>query len=110
MCEYRLEYTVKEKDRDAYFHQRNQFLKVLPASDSEFQAPIFEILPGDKCVQRGKYLEFGTKGSGAFGWVAQGVDITTGDPIAIKEIRITSEAVGAEIMHEVAMGGKFVVG
>lgn len=107
LCQYQLKYTVEEKHRVAYFEQRAVFLQ---PRDQDFQDPVFEKLPGDKCMQRGKYLEFGTKGSGAFGWITQGVDTETGDPVAIKEVRITKDWMGVEIMNEVTMGRRFAVG
>lgn len=109
ICEYELEYTVEERHRDEYFQQRAKFLKATSEPDDAFQKPIFQKIPGDKCVPRGRYLEFGTQGSGAFGWITQGVDIETGDPIAIKELRITSRNSSLEVMAEVRMGRQFLV-
>ena len=110
LCEYELKYTVEEKHREAYFEKRAGFLRALCPPDQDFQKPIFNILPGDKCTQRGKYLEFGTKGSGAFGWITQGIDIETGNPVAIKELRITSRNVRVQTEAEVSMGRRFMVG
>ena len=106
-CEYELKYTVEEKHREAYFDERTAFFELLKKNDSE--VPIFRILPGDNCVSRGRYLEFQTKGSGAFGWITQAVDIKTGDPIAIKEVRIQSRTDGLDVMDEVRMGKRFLV-
>lgn len=109
MCEYELEYTVGEEHRGAYFGQRNAFFKGTTSREHDFQKPLFQKIPGDKCVPRGRYLEFGTQASGAFGWITQGVDIETGDPIAIKELRINSRKNGLEGMAEVRMGMRFLV-
>lgn len=109
MCEYELEYTVEEKHRDAYFRQRTTFFEATTLPNHDFQKPIFQKMPGDKCVPRGRYLEFGSQGSGAFGWITQGVDIETGDPIAIKELRITSRKSSLEVMAEANMGRRFLV-
>lgn len=109
-CEYELKYTVEEKYRDAYFQKRIGFLEALFSPKDEFQEPVFRKIPGDKCVPRGRYLEFETQGSGAFGWITQGVDLETGDPIAIKELRITSRRSGFEVLAEVKMGMRFMVG
>jgi hypothetical protein len=69
----------------------------------------FRKMPGDSCILRGKYLEFGTQGSGAFGWINQGVDTKTGDSIAIKEIRINNYHTRVDVMDEVNMGKRFLV-
>lgn len=106
-CEYELEYTVEEKHREAYFGKRDAFLELINQGD--FQLPVFRTIPGDNCVSRGRYLEFQTKGSGAFGWITQAVDINTGDPIAIKEMRIKSRTDGLDVMNEVKMGNRFLV-
>ena len=105
-CEYELEYTIKEKHRGAYFKQRNAFLETVAPS----QERAFEKLPGDSCILRGRYLEFQTQGSGAFGWINQAVDTKTGDPVAIKELRITSRGTQREATEEVKLGHRFLVG
>ena len=107
-CEYELEYTVKEEHREAYFIQRKGFFELLSPSQGNPQ-PVFQRLPGDSCVSRGRYLKFETQGRGAFGWVTQGVDIETGDPIAIKELRIDCRRSRLEVMAEVRMGSRFLV-
>lgn len=109
MCEYELQFTVEEKHRAAYFHQRDQFLEGYSSSICGFQPPVFKKLPGDICVVRGRYLEFATKGTGAYGWVTQGVDLETGNPIAIKEIRISRKYTIDEIKEELGIGRRFVV-
>ena len=108
-CEYELEYTVEEVHREHYFQQRDAFLDPISSSRGQFQS-IFRQMPGDSYVQRGTYLEFGTLGSGTFGWITQGVDIQTGDPVAIKELRISSRRSRLEAMDEVNMGRRFLVG
>ena len=107
-CEYELEYTVEERHRQDYFQQRDAFLDLIPSSRGQPQ-PLFQKMPGDSCVQRGTYIEFSTHGSGAFGWITQGVDTRTGDPVAIKELRISSRRSHVEAMEEVNMGRRFIV-
>jgi hypothetical protein len=110
--EYELEYTVKEVHREAFFQKKAIFLqkpftgRVPP---QPFRPP-FQKLPGDSCVPRGRYLEFGTQGSGAFGWISQGVDTKTGDPVAVKELRVDSKRSRAGALDEVAFGKRFLVG
>ncbi len=106
-CEYELQYTLEEKHIEAYLNQRDGFLVKIPAS--EVIQPPFRVMPGDSCVPRGRYLEFGTHGSGAFGWINQGVDTKTGDPVAIKELRITNPRSRLDTMMEVNMGRQFLV-
>lgn len=107
-CEYELEYTIAEKHREAYFKQRDHFLEKTLSSKDYLQVA-FKQMPGDSFVLRGKYLEFETKGSGASGWINQGVDTKTGDPIAIKELRINSYSRRVGVMDEVKMGRRFLV-
>lgn len=107
VCEYELEYTIEEQHREAYFRERNTFLEA--KGESKFPEPTFWRLPGDDCVSRGRYLEFQTKGSGAFGWITQGIDTKTGDPIAIKEVRVKSKRDRVDVMNEVKMGNRFQV-
>ena len=108
MCEYKLEYTIEERHRDAYFQHRNIFLKMIPSNKGNLPRA-FQKMPGDSCVLRGRYLEFETKGFGAFGWITQGIDTETGDPVAIKELRINGRRSRLEIMSEVNMGIRFHV-
>ena len=66
LCEYELEYIVEGKHREAYFAQLDKLLvKMGKAKELSFHT--FRKFPGDDCAQRGKYLEFETKGAGAFG-------------------------------------------
>ena len=66
-------------------------------------------MPGDSCVSRGRYLEFETRGFGTFGWITEGLDTKTGDPIAITELRIDSGRSRDEVMAEVKIGIRFPV-
>ena len=107
-CEYELEYTVEETHREAYFEQRDSFLGVVqPGTDKPQRA--FQRLPGDHCVIRGNYVEFDTQGSGTFGWITRGIDITTGDPVAIKELRIRSKKDRLQVEAEASVGNQFLV-
>lgn len=66
-------------------------------------------MPGDGSVRRERYLEFETQGNGKFGWISQGVDIKTGNLVAIKELRISSHQSHLEAIAEVNMGYRFLV-
>lgn len=107
-CEYELEYTVGTEHREAFFKERAIFLENISPGKDYLQLT-FQKLPGDTCVSRGKYLEFGTQGSGAFGWISQGVDTKTGDPIAIKELRIHHRGSRVDVTEEVKFGKRFLV-
>ena len=107
-CEYELEYTVEEMHREDYFRQRDHFLDPITSIKGRLQ-PFFQKMPGDRFVQRGSFLEFGTRDSGTFGWITQGVDTRTGDPVAIKELRINSRKSHVEAMDEANMGRRFIV-
>ena len=108
LCEYELEYTMEEKHREAYFKRRDIFLQKIALSTATLLWP-FHKMPGDRCVRRGRYLEFETHGFGAFGWINQGADTQTGDPIAIKELRISSPSSRQEVTAEVKLGRRFLV-
>ncbi|MCJ1474815.1 hypothetical protein MMC13_003475 [Lambiella insularis] len=105
-CEYKLHYTIEEKDREIYFRQRDTFLSKASLAPVEQQVA-FQSLPGDSCVLRGRYLEYGTQGSGTFGWITRGLDTKTGNPIAIKEIRINGSRSRSDAIAEVQMGKQF---
>lgn len=108
MCEYELEYIIEGKHREAYFAQRDDFLaKMGRAEEVTFQT--FRKFPGDDCAQRGKYLEFETKGAGAFGWIIEGVDTNTGDPVAIKRVQYKRPEERHQILREVNFGMRFHV-
>ena len=108
VCEYELEYTVKDDQREQYFKQRDGVFEAFETKTGlSFQT--FRKLPKDCSVLKGKYLEFGTRGHGAFGWITQGVDIRTGDPVAIKELRINNPRTLVETLNEVRMGKRFLV-
>ena len=108
ICEYELEHTVEEKCRASYFDRRDKELDAqLPGTD-EFKMRPLQRMPGDSYVLRGQYLELETRGSGAFGWITQGLDTKTGDLVAIKELRVEARN-KSEIMAEVKMGKRFTV-
>ncbi|KAF6230750.1 hypothetical protein HO133_000009 [Letharia lupina] len=88
MCEYELEHTVAEKYRKSYFEKRDRFLEAQLPGNNQFKIGPLQRMPGDNYVLRGRYLELETRGSGAFGWITQGLDTKTGDLVAIKELRI----------------------
>lgn len=108
MCEYELEHTVEEKYRALYFEKRDRFLRAQLQGNLELKIKPLQRMPGDSYVLRGQYLELETRGSGAFGWITQGVDTKTGDPVAIKELRIEARN-KSEVMAEVHMGTRFTV-
>ncbi|MCJ1391563.1 hypothetical protein MMC18_004427 [Xylographa bjoerkii] len=106
MCEYELEYTVEEKYRALYFEKRNMYLDTQLSAKSDFEIRPLRRMPGDNYVLRGQYLELETQGSGAFGWITQGLDTKTGDVVAIKELRVKARQ-KSEVMTEVSMGTRF---
>jgi len=108
MCEYELEHTIEEKYRTLYFEKRDRFLKAQLSGNLEFKIKPLQRMPGDSYVLRGQYLELETRGSGAFGWITQGLDTKTGDPVAIKELRIEARN-KSEVIAEVNMGTRFTV-
>lgn len=108
MCEYELEHTVEEKYRMLYFEKRDMFLEAQLLGKTAFKIRPLQRMPGDSYVLRGRYLELETRGSGAFGWITQGLDTKTGDLVAIKELRI-EETNKSEVLAEVSMGTRFTV-
>ena len=108
MCEYELEHTVEEKYRMPYFEKRDRFLEAQLPGNSDFKIRPLQRMPGDSYVLRGRYLELETRGSGAFDWITQGLDIKTGDSVVIKELRISARN-KSEVMAEVNMGTRFTV-
>ena len=54
-------------------------------------------------------LIFNTAASGGFGWVCNGVDVTTGDPVAIKELRVKSKHEIQPTIHELRAGRDFQI-
>lgn len=107
-CEYELGYIIEEKQRRSYFKERDAFLERIHPNKN-YVPPSFQKLPGDSCVQKGNYIEFGTQGSGGFGWITQGVDIKAGNPVAIKELRVNNHRSHLAAMAEVNMGRRFSV-
>ena len=107
-CEYAFEYTVREVDREDYWNQRDRFLALTTGNEANAH-PSRRIPPGGGGVQRGRYIELGTQGSGTFGWVSKGADTQTGDLIAIKELRIRDWGARQATMNEVKMGKRFIV-
>ncbi len=107
-CEYELEHTVEEKYRISYFKKRLKFLEAQLPGNHQLKIRPLQRMPGDSYVLRGRYLELETRGSGAFGWITQGLDTKTGDLVAIKELRIESRN-NSEVLAEVSMGTRFTV-
>lgn len=108
MCEYELEHTVEEKYRALYFDKRDRFFEAQLRGNLELKIRPLQRMPGDSYVLRGQYLELETRGSGAFGWITQGLDTKTGDLVAIKELRIEARN-KSEAMAEVSIGKRFNV-
>ena len=108
LCEYEMEYTIDGRHREAYFKSRDTFLLEMAPSTASLLRP-FNKMPGDSCIPRGRYIEFETHGYGAFGWINQGADTRTGNPIAIKELRISSPSSRLEVLAEVKVGRRFQV-
>ena len=106
-CEYELEFTVEQKDREAYCIARDAFLKLISPGGPVQHA--IRRIPGDSCIVRGKYLDLESQASGAFGWITQGVDTKTGDFVAIKELSVKHSGDEDEVRTEVEMGTQFRV-
>ncbi|MCJ1400069.1 hypothetical protein MMC11_003272 [Xylographa trunciseda] len=108
-CEFELEHTLNVEQRDSYLYMRDSYINDLLDSNNTRLYPPLQILPGDICVQRGRYIEFETRGHGTFGWINQGVDTKTGDIVAIKELRIKNHLDRKEVSLEVDIGRRFHV-
>ena len=108
MCEYELEHTVEEKYRMLYFEKRDRFLEAQLPGNNQLSIRPLQRMPGDSYVVRGRYLELETRGSGAFGWITEGLDTKTGDAVAIKELRIEARN-KSEVLAELRMGTRFTV-
>ena len=108
-CEFELEYTLDPEQRDVYLAMRDDYFDDFLGSSNTTLYPPLQALPGDSCVQRGRYIEFETRGFGTFGWINQGVDTKTGDLIAIKEVRIKNRLERKEVGKEVDIGRRFHV-
>ena len=102
-CEYDLEYIISPEHRDAFFDRRDAFLQAELSSNGHAPRPL-QRLPTDRYILRGDYLEFDTRAVGAFGWITHGVNSKTGDPVAIKELRILDRGTASTAMAEVEMG------
>ena len=103
--DYELTYTIQEAQRDEYFFRRNRFFEEI--SSEALPAAHLQKLHLDQYTLIRDILVFETKGSGSFGWVNIGVDTNTGDPVAIKELRITNKSAANAFLHEVAFGEQF---
>ena len=105
--DYELVYTVQDTQRTEYFFRRNRFLEEI---SSEALPPAhLQKLHLDQYTLIRDILVFETKGYGSFGWVNIAVDANTGDPLAIKELRITNKGAADAFLHEVALGKQFSV-
>ena len=105
--EYEFMYMAREAQRDEYFFRRNRFLESI---SSEALPPAhLKKLHLDQYTLIRDILVFGTKGCGSFGWVSIAVDTNSGDSLAIKKHRITSEGTADAFIREVAFGKLFSV-
>ena len=104
---YELVHTFQEAQRDEYFFMRNRFLKKL--SSEALPAAHLNKVHLDQYVLIRDILVFETKSCGSFGWVNIAVDTNTGDPLAIKELRITNKDTAVAFLREVAFGKRFSV-
>ena len=108
-CEFELEYTLNPEQRGDYLAMRDSYFQDALENSNKTLYPPLQILAGDSCVQRGRYIEFETRGYGTFGWINQGVDTKTGNLIAIKEVRIKTRLERKEVGKEVDIGKRFHV-
>lgn len=106
--EYELLYTVQENERQSFFQYRNAFLEKLSPGSALPPASMWK-LHLDQHTMSQRFLVFETTGSGSFGWVNRAVDTDTGDPVVIKELRITKKSEGDDFVHEVTTGERFKV-
>ena len=106
-CEYELEFTIEEKHKEAYFNERDRFLE---SNSPNRMAEPPRKMPGEGIVRRERYLEFETQVLGSFGWINRGVDIKTGNLVAIKELRIGNRHSRIGVIAEVDIGRRFLVG
>ena len=110
-CEYRLNYAFEDGHKSAFIAARNEFVKEYfsgPESTDQFE--LFNYLPGSNAQIIGdKLLRFGTQGTGTFGWVDQGLDMKTGNVLAIKEMRLKTQREWSAINQERKIGMKFEV-
>ena len=91
-----------------YFEKRDRLLKAQLSGSNLSEIRPLQRIPGDNYVQRGRYLELETRGSGPFGWITRGLDTETGDLVAIKELRFEARN-KSEVSAEVSMGIRFTV-
>ena len=111
-CDYKLEYAIQERHKLEYMDMRNAFLATLadPGNQDRGIYDQFAVIPGTYTRVIGKCIKFEARlGHGTFGWVDQGLDIETGDLLAIKEVRITHERDWLTIKRELEIGMHFEV-
>ena len=106
--EYELVYTIQEHERKRFFEYRNAFLEKMSPTSALPPASMWKLyLDQYTLIQR--FLVFETTGSGSFGWVNRAVDTDTGDPVVLKELRLTNKSESDGFVHEVAMEERFEV-
>ena len=109
ICAYALSYIINEKDRQDLLRLRRQYIEKFGSYRTEIFRQ-FSGLPGDQILETNHFVQYETKGAGSFGWVNQGLDKTTGNVVAIKELQIMPGRSPWEIVKsEVKIGKRFQV-
>lgn len=97
--EYILIFTLPSEIKEEYFKARERWCVDILG----YAMPPPKLWPGSINLL-GDNLTGNTIGSGAFGWISSGIRWSTGEPIAIKEVKITQTTDQASVRDEGNLG------
>lgn len=103
-----LEYTLtfEVSDMTTFVQDRNKYLKAIHKRDPPH--PKIDPIPLPHHKKLGHAIIHNSLGFGSFGWVSVGVDSSTGQPLAVKELRIRREDYTKKLAQdEVAIARRF---
>ncbi|KAI9841393.1 MAG: hypothetical protein M1837_000726 [Sclerophora amabilis] len=103
--EYRL--TWEASDKDALVQARNEYLKDIHGRDPPHSK--LDPLPEKNHRRIGHAIVHNSSGYGSFGWVSAGVESSTGQPLAIKQLQIRRDESSLRLAQdEVAVARLFM--
>lgn len=106
--EYDLIYTVSLTGTHEFFAGRNAYMRIFSDRPSP-PGNLWSVPPNAGFSKMGSIYVCSTKACGGFGWVYEGVDSLTGDPVAVKELAIKDKTVRDQVLAEAQMGQTFQV-
>ena len=101
--EYDLVYTVSPAETPDFLATRSAQILAY-SNQTSLSDNLWSVPPNAEFRKVGSVYVCQTRACGGFGWVCEGVDSLTGDPVAVKELAIKNRAVRDQVFAEAEIG------